>query len=286
MDFFQCQKISKNSLYPPRAIPCELYNIRPEAWKEETLDLFRQYLNDSTPQIKARVSEFSDAFKLTTIQVWVRGIGDLGEMLVVNGVAKWKNQPLEPTFTVRNDSLIGTCDMLFETGGWGDVVKIDVRAIETSSPVNEHFTCTSHFKTESMIDSINTAFIFTKSFLKDKNNLLLDNHSLHISAENREHFQHRYHGTSGGAIIALCMISECLQLKIPGHIAVTGQILGHGDIFRVGGIREKMIGASKYGKSLMFVPEGNLEEALETDVEGLTVTGVKNVKSIIETIWN
>ena len=171
VDFFKCQSISKQYLYPPKASPCQLYNIRPEEWKGETLDLFRQYLNNSTPQIKARVSEFSDAFKITTIQVWVRGIGDLGELLVVNGVAKWKNQPLEPTFTVRNDSLIGTCDMLYETGGWGDVVKIDVRAIETIGPIVEHFTCTSHFKTESMIDSINTAFIFTKCFLKEKKQL-------------------------------------------------------------------------------------------------------------------
>ena len=115
--------------------------------------------------------------------------------------------------------------------------------------------------------------------------MLLDNHSLHVSAENIEHFQHRYHGTSGGAIIALCMLSECLQLKIPGHIAVTGQILGHGDISRVGGIHEKIIGASKYGKTLMFVPEGNLEEALETEVEGMTVIGVKNINSIIKSIW-
>ena len=70
VDFFKCHSISKQYLYPPKASPCQLYNIRPEEWKGETLDLFRQYLNNSTPQIKARVSEFSDAFKITTTLIF------------------------------------------------------------------------------------------------------------------------------------------------------------------------------------------------------------------------
>ena len=94
-----------------------------------------------------------------------------------------------------------------------------------------------------------------------------------MSAENEDEYQHVYQGSSAGLLFALCMLSECLDLQIPGHIACTGQISGHGVV-------------SAVGKKVVYIPTGNLVDAVACNIKHLEIKPVKNVEDVAQDIWN
>ena len=55
-----------------------------------------------------------------------------------------------------------------------------------------------------------------------------------------------------GASFVICILSECLQLEIPGDVALTGQVSGHGEVFKVGDLREKIVAAQKMAKNVFM----------------------------------
>jgi ATP-dependent Lon protease len=120
--------------------------------------------------------------------------------------------------------------------------------------------------------------------LAAKKNNFLDSHMLHITVENPEACQLMYCGSSGGVLMALMFLSECLQLEIPGHVAMTGQVTGHGKVFSVGGIREKLIAAKRLGKTVIYVPSENLVEALDYSL-GVIIKPIESMHFLFEDIF-
>ena len=107
-----------------------------------------------------------------------------------------------------------------------------------------------------------------------------------MSAENVDEYQHVYQVSSAALLFALCMLSDCLDLQIPGHIACTRQISGHGVVSAVASIREKLPAARRIGKKVVYVPTGNLVEAVVCNIKHLEIKLVKNVEDVAQDIWN
>lgn len=64
-------------------------------------------------------------------------------------------------------------------------------------------------------------------------------------------------GTSGGVAITTSIISLLLNKEVEPNITFTGEITLHGDIMKVGSIKEKIIGAFNNGFKTIFIPEQN-----------------------------
>lgn len=284
VDFFQCKELKAKHLYPPQAIACKISNIQQDgAWKEETLLLFRQYLNNFTRNIQIKVFKAVNSNELATIDLIV-GDTDIATMLVDSGVSSWTDAPFEPRSNTQR-SRIGSCDLVYVSQGWGGIAQIDVSSYRANCERDKSLTYTTNFENESVMNSMQTAYSFCRQFLEERDNNFLDIHTLHFSAENLDFPQYRYYGPSMGGTFALCILSECMKLEIPGDIAITGQISGHGELYTVGYLREKIVGAFNNGKSVIYVPQANILESTELEIEGIEVKPVCDMYQVVEEIW-
>jgi len=74
-------------------------------------------------------------------------------------------------------------------------------------------------------------------------------------------------GPSAGVAMALSLISALSRRPLRADVAVTGEITLHGRVMMVGGIREKVIGASAAGIMKVVLPRENLSDLEEIDEE-------------------
>ena len=81
-------------------------------------------------------------------------------------------------------------------------------------------------------------------------------------------------GPSAGVTMASALLSLARNKPIRGRIAMTGEITLTGELFPVGGIREKLIAARRAGIREIILPkdnEGEFEEVPEHVRKGLTI---------------
>lgn len=83
-------------------------------------------------------------------------------------------------------------------------------------------------------------------------------------------------GPSAGLTIFVALASLFLQKPIPADIAMTGEITLTGDIFPVGGIREKVLAAHRAGFKRIMLPSQN-----KTDLQVLP----SEIRDELEFIW-
>ena len=95
-------------------------------------------------------------------------------------------------------------------------------------------------------------------------------------------------GPSAGIAITTSILSLILNKKVENDIAFTGEISLNGEILKVGGIKEKIIGAYNHGIKTVYIPFGNeldLEEIPEEIKNKLKIVLVKNYKEIYEELF-
>ena len=67
---------------------------------------------------------------------------------------------------------------------------------------------------------------------------------------------------------------------------MTGELNGHGEIKKVGALREKIVAAADIGKRIIYVPEDSYVEALSTPVENIKVIVVSCIRDLMNLIRN
>ncbi|MCS6984617.1 MAG: endopeptidase La [Leptospiraceae bacterium] len=88
-------------------------------------------------------------------------------------------------------------------------------------------------------------------------------------------------GPSAGIALATALISALLQKAIRHDVAMTGEITLRGIILPVGGIKEKILAAVRYGITQIICPKGNkkdVEELSEEIKEKIRVVFVENIR--------
>ena len=140
---------------------------------------------------------------------------------------------------------------------------------------------------KTMDESVNVALSYVKSNINTfkLNKINFDELNIHI------HFLEgaiKKDGPSAGAAITTALISLLTKKKVKETIAMTGEISLRGDILKIGGLKEKIIGAYNAGVKKVFIPFTNncdLEEIPKEIKEDIEIILVKNYKEIFNEIF-
>ena len=90
-------------------------------------------------------------------------------------------------------------------------------------------------------------------------------------------------GPSAGIALTTALVSALSNLKIDKSIAMTGEITLRGDVLKIGGVKEKSIGAHRNGVKTIFIPTDNVNDLDEVPKEvkkDIEYIGVKDYKEL------
>ena len=140
---------------------------------------------------------------------------------------------------------------------------------------------------QAMDESVNVAFSYIRSNKKEfkVDEKILTTKDVHI------HFLEgavKKDGPSAGVSITSSLLSLFLDKEVPKDIAMTGEISLRGDVLKVGGLKEKIIGAYNDGVKKIFIPYTNscdLDEIPQIVQDEVKIILVKNYKEIFNAIF-
>lgn len=92
-------------------------------------------------------------------------------------------------------------------------------------------------------------------------------------------------GPSAGITMTLAIVSALTNKKVRSDIAMTGEITLRGRVLPIGGLKEKLLAALRYGVKEVLIPEGNkkdIQELPDIVKEGLLITPVKTMEEVLE----
>lgn len=140
---------------------------------------------------------------------------------------------------------------------------------------------------KTMEESTNVALSFIKA---NKNKFCMEDFFFNIK-DIHIHFLEgsiKKDGPSAGVAIITSILSLILNKKVSNSIAFTGEISLNGDILKVGGIKEKIIGAFNNNITKVYIPYDNeydLEEIPEEIKNKVTIILIKNYFEIYEELF-
>ena len=190
--------------------------------------------------------------------------------------------PEKYDFSETRTNHAGSVSTLGVTPYGGTIISIESILIKGSGSI----ILTGNVK-EPILESVKVAYSYIKSNHKDfkiKDSIISD-YDIHINALN---YNIKKDGTSGGIAFATSILSLILDIEVDNKIGFTGEITLHGDIYKVGGIKEKLIGAYNNGFKKVFIPTENkndLERVPEEVKNKLEIICVSNYKEIYNTLF-
>jgi ATP-dependent Lon protease len=140
---------------------------------------------------------------------------------------------------------------------------------------------------QSMEESIEVAI----SYLKSNKDLFGIDPKIFKDKDLHVHFldgAQKKDGPSAGVAIVTSLISLLTGKEVPKNIGMTGEVSLNGDVLKVGGIREKVIGAYNDGVNKIFMPYTNscdLEELPKVIKDEIDFVLVKNYEEIFNEIF-
>lgn len=190
-----------------------------------------------------------------------------------------------PKYDIKSEittNAVGLVNALAYTGAGGLVMPIESTIFEGKG----EFKITGLIG-EVMNESVSVALSYIKSHTEDFSLKKLDfsNKDIHI------HFLEgsiKKDGPSAGAAITTSLLSLLLDKEIPKEISMTGEISLRGDILKVGGLKEKIIGAYNNGIKTIYIPYSNISDLDEVPKylkEKIDIIPIKNYKEIFNTIF-
>ncbi|MBE6970058.1 MAG: endopeptidase La [Ruminococcaceae bacterium] len=92
-------------------------------------------------------------------------------------------------------------------------------------------------------------------------------------------------GPSAGIAICLCVVSALTGLPVRSDVAMTGEVTLRGRVLPIGGLREKSMGALRFGINEVLLPEGNIPDLSEIDPAvraALNFTAVSHMDEVLD----
>jgi ATP-dependent Lon protease len=92
-------------------------------------------------------------------------------------------------------------------------------------------------------------------------------------------------GPSAGVAIVAALASLTSKRRVRSDTAMTGEISLRGRVLRVGGIKEKVLAASRFGLKQVILPEGNKPDWLDVPAEvrgKLKAHFVKQISDVLQ----
>ena len=149
---------------------------------------------------------------------------------------------------------VGTCNGLAWTSVGGELLKVEVLAFKGKG----NLTLTGQLG-DVMKESAQAGYTYIRSRAKALG--LEENFSettdLHIHLPEGAVPKD---GPSAGVTMVTAMVSALTGKKVKGKLAMTGEITLSGKVWPVGGIKEKMLAAYRYGVKTVLLPKRNMQD--------------------------
>ncbi len=95
-------------------------------------------------------------------------------------------------------------------------------------------------------------------------------------------------GPSAGITICAALISALARVRISHDISMTGEITLRGNVFAVGGIKEKVLAAVRYGVKRIIIPADNvkdLEDVPKEQRQRVTFIPVRHISEVLKEVF-
>lgn len=95
-------------------------------------------------------------------------------------------------------------------------------------------------------------------------------------------------GPSAGITICVALISALARVRISHDVALTGEITLRGNVFAVGGIKEKVLAAVRYGVKRIIIPADNvkdLEDVPKEQRQRVTFIPVRHISEVLKEVF-
>jgi len=190
----------------------------------------------------------------------------------------------QPVFLEKNksDSLpVGVATGLAWTPYGGDVLLVET---VTSLDGSGKFSLTGQLG-DVMKESVQTAFSYIRSHTKECGVVLnkLKNKDIHV------HFPEgavKKDGPSAGVAAFLGLVSQFSGKPLQSDLAMTGEISLRGDVLPVGGIREKVLAAHRFGIKNVLIPRENQRDLDDIPKNVLDEIHVQPISTLKDALSN
>jgi len=91
-------------------------------------------------------------------------------------------------------------------------------------------------------------------------------------------------GPSAGITMAVAMASALMRAPIRNNVAMTGEITLRGRVLPIGGVKEKLLAAHRFGIDTILLPKDNEKDLVEVPEEIRSVMDINLVETIDEVI--
>jgi ATP-dependent Lon protease len=95
-------------------------------------------------------------------------------------------------------------------------------------------------------------------------------------------------GPSAGCAIFSALAGLFSNRPLPSDLAMTGEISLRGDVLPVGGIKEKLLAAQRYGVKRVIIPQDNmrdLQDVPESVRKTIAIQGVRRIEEVIAAVF-
>lgn len=263
--------ITKNYIIPRVCESHGISNFRIS--DEDILDIIRYYTKESGLRELNRVIS-----KIARKVVTDKYLNNKRLTLTIKDIEKYLGKRKYEKENISDE--IGVVNGLAYTSTGGDIVPI-----ESSYFKGKGDLIITGSIGDIMYDSAKIALSYIKANYKLFNiDYSLFDNDIHINIPN---IALKKDGPSAGVTLTTSLISTLTNMKVKSNIAMTGEITLRGNVLRVGGIKEKIIGAYINNIDTIFIPFSNLadlDNIPEEIKEKIRFIPVKNYKEIYDII--
>jgi ATP-dependent Lon protease len=203
------------------------------------------------------------------------------KQVVVNeaNVEKWLGVPIYRLDEKRREDVIGLATGLAWTEVGGDVLEVEVTVMKGKGAL----TLTGQLG-EVMQESAQAALSYIRSKAKDfgLKDTFYSDVDIHIHVPEGAIPKD---GPSAGVTMATAIVSALTQTPIKHIVAMTGEITLRGRVLAVGGLKEKLLAATRMGIKLVVVPKPNDKDIKEFEKEldpSLKIVYADTIDTVIE----
>lgn len=202
-----------------------------------------------------------------------------GAVVTEHNLEKYLGKVIYTDDDLNVGSEVGVVNGLAWTSVGGELLKVEVLAYNGKG----NFSLTGQLG-DVMKESAQAAFTYVKSIAQEMqlSEDYFENHDFHIHLPEGAVPKD---GPSAGVTLITALVSAITGRAVKEKLAMTGEISLTGKVWPIGGVKEKVLAAYRYGVRTVILPERNLkdlEEIPEYIRAEMSYIPVKTVKQVLE----